>query len=171
MIPSAFLKTVKDSIENISLAQVHQLSELVSGTKGKIIILGNGGSNAIASHIAEDYTKALKKLSLCFSDAPRLTCYANDYGYENAYRQFLVEFAEKDGLVILISSSGNSENIIRCAKYCIVQEIPFISLSGFSSDNKLKTVSAEKALINFWVDSTDYGVVECTHEIFLHSII
>lgn len=171
MIPSAFLKTVKDSIENIPLAQVHQLSELVNDTKGKIIILGNGGSNAIASHIAEDYTKTLKKLSLCFSDAARLTCYANDYGYENAYRQFLVEFAEKDGLVILISSSGNSENIIRCAKYCIAHEIPFICLSGFSSDNKLKIVSSEKALINFWVDSTDYGVVECTHEIFLHSII
>jgi D-sedoheptulose 7-phosphate isomerase len=171
MIPSAFLKTVKDSIDKISLPQVHQLSELVGSARGKIIILGNGGSNAIASHIAEDYTKALKKPSLCFSDSARLTCYANDYGYENAYRQFLTEFAEKDGLIILISSSGNSENIIRCARHCIVQEIPFISLSGFSPDNKLKTVSDGTALINFWVDSTDYGVVECMHEIFLHSII
>jgi D-sedoheptulose 7-phosphate isomerase len=72
---------------------------------------------------------------------------------------------------ILISSSGNSENIARCARHCIVEEIPFISLSGFSSDNKLKTLSDKTALINFWVDSTDYGVVECTHEIFLHSII
>ena len=171
MIPSAFLKSMKDSLENISLNDVYRLSDIVQNTKGKIVILGNGGSNAISNHMAEDYTKALKKPSLSFSDSARLSCYANDYGYENAYKQFLLEFVGNDDLVILISSSGNSENIIRCAQYCIANNIQFIALSGFDETNKLKTISNKKALINFWVNSTDYGVVECTHEIFLHSII
>lgn len=171
MTSSTFLKSIRDAIDSIKLNQVYDLSDIVMNTKGKIIILGNGGSNAIASHIAEDYTKALKKPTLCFSDAPRLTCYANDYGYDNAFKQYLVEFAEQNGLVILISSSGNSANIVNCANYCIEQSIPFISLTGFSENNKLKNLSTNKALINFWIDNSNYGVVECVHEIFLHSII
>ena len=81
----------------------------------EIIILGNGGSSSIASHISQDYTKKLKKKSFTFSDSSRLTCYSNDYGYENAYKHFLTEFATEDTLVILISSSGNSQNILNCA--------------------------------------------------------
>ena len=85
-----------------------------------IIILGNGGSSAIASHISQDYTKKLNKKSFTFSDSSRLTCYANDYGYDQAYVEFLKEFSknEKSLLVVLISSSGNSENMVRSAFWC-----------------------------------------------------
>ncbi len=166
-----FLNNLKNAIDSISHVTLDNLSSYIVETKGKIIILGNGGSNAIASHIAEDYSKALKKPSLSFSDAAKLTCYANDYGYEHAFKYFLIDFAEKNDLVILISSSGNSQNIINCAIYCIENAIPFISLTGFSQTNNLKNISDKYALLNIWVDSSDYGVVELTHETILHSLI
>ena len=137
-----------------------------------IIILGNGGSSAIASHISQDYTKKLKKRSYTFSDASRLTCYANDYGYENAYAQFLKEFVtDEKTLVILISSSGNSQNIMNCAEWCDTKpNVKTITLTGFESDNKLRVANLKNRLINFWVNSKDYGIVECVHMIFLHMV-
>jgi len=137
-----------------------------------IIILGNGGSSAIASHISQDYTKKLSKRSFTFSDSSRLTCYANDYGYENAYAQFLKEFVTDDKtLVILISSSGNSQNIINCAEWCETKpNVKTITLTGFDSDNKLRIANLKNRVIDFWVDSKDYGIVECVHMIFLHMV-
>lgn len=134
----------------------------------EVIIIGNGGSNSIASHIAQDYTKAMKKKSFTFSDPSRLTCYINDYGMENAYRQFVEEFASDESLVILISSSGESNNIINTARYCTENSISLVTLSGFESGNRLNDFPS---LVNYWVDSKDYGIVECAHLIFLHSII
>ena len=134
----------------------------------KIIIIGNGGSNSIASHISQDYTKVLHKKAISFSDPSRLTCYINDYGRDNAYSEFLDDFAEKDTLVILISSSGNSMNIVNAAKYCEDNSIKYCAISGFSEDNKLNSMNAD---VKFWVDSTDYGIVECTHQAYLHSIL
>ena len=82
------LRVELDKIEKLKPA----LKVLVDSYQ-KIIILGNGGSSSIASHIAQDYTKALGKTSFTFSDSSRLTCYINDYGMENAYKQFLKEFS------------------------------------------------------------------------------
>ena len=134
----------------------------------RIVILGNGGSNAIASHISQDYTKALKKKSFTFSDPSRLTCYINDYGMENAYVEFLKEFSEKGDLVVLISSSGESDNIINSAKFCASNSLDMVTLSGFRAENRL---NGFESLLNYWVDSEDYGIVECAHMVFLHSVI
>jgi D-sedoheptulose 7-phosphate isomerase len=137
----------------------------------EVIILGNGGSSSIASHISQDYTKKLKKRSFAFSDSSRLTCYSNDYGYENAYCQFLKEFCNYKTLVVLISSSGNSDNILNCADWCEENKIKTITLSGFSPGNKLKNKPMANREINYWVDSEDYGIVECVHQIFLHMVV
>lgn len=168
---SNFIKKMISALESIEQDKLRALKSKVYDAEGKIIILGNGGSNAIASHIAEDYTKAIKKISLSFSDAPRLTCYANDYGYDQAFVQFIKEFVENKSLVILISSSGNSANIVNCAEYCVANSIDFITLSGFASHNKLRTISEQSNVLNFWIDSNDYGVIECVHEAILHSVI
>jgi D-sedoheptulose 7-phosphate isomerase len=165
-----FTNQIINKLTCISDTDLQNLKDKILSSKS-IIILGNGGSNAIASHMAEDYTKALKIPSLCFSDAARLTCYANDYGYENAFVQFLKEFATSDHLVILVSSSGNSSNILKCATYCSNNNIDYVSLSGFKTDNKLKIQAEADKMLHFWVDSYDYGVVECCHEIILHSVI
>lgn len=135
-----------------------------------ILIVGNGGSNAIASHAASDFTNVLGKNARAFTDATILTCYINDYGMENAYKRWLEGFNPNyDTLVILISSSGNSMNVVNCAQYCAESMIPFITLSGFDKNNKLNGFS--DALMNMWVDSDSYGVVECAHGNFLHSVI
>tara|TARA_Y100000385_G_scaffold280492_1_gene331801 strand:- start:5320 stop:5808 length:489 start_codon:yes stop_codon:yes gene_type:complete len=132
-----------------------------------IIILGNGGSNAVASHISQDYTKKLGKRAMTFSDSSRLTCYINDYGMANAYSQFIKEFATDQTLIILISSSGNSDNIVNAAKVSKQIGCATITLSGFKKENKLNQIESE---FNYWVDSEDYGEVELSHEIFLHSV-
>ena len=118
--------------------ELHKITEDVKENLGyfinnhkEIIIIGNGGSNSIASHISQDYTKVLGKKSYSFSDPSRLTCYINDYGSDNAYAEFLDDFAGKDTLVILISSSGNSMNIINSAKYCEYNNITYLALTGF----------------------------------------
>ena len=134
----------------------------------RIILIGNGGSNAIASHISIDYTKFLGKKAFSFSDAPMLTAYINDYGRDEAYKQFISEFADNDTLIILISSSGNSMNIINAAKYCEKNSLTYIALSGFKRNNKLNNMNAD---FKYWVDVESYGVVEIAHETLLHSII
>lgn len=135
-----------------------------------IIIIGNGGSNAIAQHIAQDYTKVLNKRALCFADASRLTCYINDYGRDSAYYKFIEDFAKSDTLIILISSSGRSDNIILSAQYCRYNKLNYIILSGFDYDNELRRDFGSDALLDIWVDSKEYGVVELTHEAILHSV-
>ena len=139
----------------------------------QIIILGNGGSNAIASHISQDYTKQMKKTAFSFSDPSRLTCYINDYGMEHAYAKFLEEFIDVDlmPLVILISSSGNSENIINCAEWCESECVPFVALSGFDSNNKLNSFESSLLKLKVHIESHDYGIVELAHEILLHSVL
>lgn len=137
----------------------------------QILMIGNGGSNAIVSHIAVDYVKFLKKKALAFSDSSMLTAYMNDYSVENAYKQFVADFHRDNGIVILVSSSGNSKNIYNAAEYCKNNNIPFIILTGFKYDNLTRNAFKDSAIIDYWVDAESYGVVECVHQIFLHSII
>ena len=138
-----------------------------------IIIIGNGGSNSIASHIAVDYNKFLKKKTLAFTDASMLTGYFNDYGLEKVYVKFIEQNLTKKTLVILISSSGNSLNILECANFCEKNKIAFCSLTGFNKNNKVKVKSekSKNCKFNYWVDSKSYGVVENCHQIFLHAIV
>lgn len=166
-----FIDNIQTALNELNKSDLEYLKKIILRNTSEIIILGNGGSNAISSHMAEDYTKALKKKAEAFTDGARLTCYANDYGYENAFKQYLSEFSTTNSLVILISSSGNSKNILNCAQYCVDNNIEFIILSGFNTNNSLRLMYKEKALIDFWVNSRDYGVVECVHEIILHSVI
>ena len=164
------LEKLKKEIDNISLSDIKRLKKLVLGA-ASVIIIGNGGSNSVASHSAQDYTKQLKVRSMSFSDPSRLTCYINDYGMESAYAQFIAEFADPDTLVILISSSGESDNILNAAEHCCINSLNFVTLSGFEPTNQLRADYGQKADLQFWVDSKDYGVVEIVHQIILHAIL
>lgn len=157
-------------VQNIDKNDLEKLYNLVSGSS-QIILIGNGGSNAIASHIAVDYIKFLNKKSIAFTDSSMLTAYINDYGSDNGYKQYIQDMSDTNSLVILISSSGNSINIYNCAKYCKENNIKFILLTGFHSNNKIRKEFSNHAALDYWIDSHSYGVVECVHQIFLHSII
>jgi D-sedoheptulose 7-phosphate isomerase len=135
-----------------------------------IIILGNGGSNSVASHISQDYVKFHNKNSLVFSDPSMLTCFINDFGMENAYCKFLQYYAKVDTLCILISSGGESKNIVNCIKYCENNTLPYGILTGFNATNKARSI-ANSALWDYHINSRDYGIVECVHQIFLHGVV
>jgi D-sedoheptulose 7-phosphate isomerase len=140
------------------------------GTYQRIIILGNGGSNSVASHISQDYMKFHKKKVSILSDPSMLTMLTNDFGYEYAYQKFLEYYVENDTLVIIMSSGGESKNMLRAQEWCEQNKVSYGVLSGFKPDNTLRT-NATNSLWNYYINSTDYGVVECVHQIFLHGVV
>ena len=136
----------------------------------RIIILGNGGSSSVASHISQDYMKFEGKKVSILSDPSMITMLSNDFGYENAYKKFLEYYVEDDTLVVIISSSGESINMINCKNHCEKHGIAYGVLTGFHPHNTLQR-SSQYAKWNYHVDSESYGVVECVHQIFLHGVV
>ena len=139
-------------------------------THPRIIILGNGGSNSVASHISQDYMKFHGKKVSVLSDPSMITMLSNDFGYDYAYQQFLNYYVEKDTLVIIMSSGGESPNMINCLNWCEYNKIDYGVLTGFNSDNSIRKI-AINALWNYHINSDSYGVVECVHQIFLHGVV
>ena len=136
----------------------------------RIIILGNGGSNSVASHISQDYMKFHKKKVSILSDPSMITMLTNDFGYEFAYQKFLEYYVEKETLVVLMSSGGESDNILNCQTWCEENSVDYGILTGFSPENTIRS-RATNALWNYYINSSDYGVVECVHQIFLHGVV
>jgi|TARA_B110000879_G_C11165298_1_gene510909 D-sedoheptulose 7-phosphate isomerase len=132
-----------------------------------IFFIGNGGSMAICSHMMEDYAKIGKFRTHAFSDPSLITCYANDYGYDHALKEWLKIYFEPNDLLVAISSSGNSQNIINAVSYAQEQGGQVIGLSGFKPDNKLNS----STYINFYLGIENYGVVECFHQVILHALL
>ena len=133
----------------------------------KVIFVGNGGSAAIASHMAVDYTKNGGIRAIALNDAPTLTCLANDFGYENVFAKQIEYYAGEDDVVVIISSSGKSPNILAAAWAAHGErQLTTVTLSGMNPHNDLRT----KGDLNFYVPCTDYGLVELTHLSLLHSV-
>lgn len=164
------LQEFKHCLDTFDLHQQTQLKNVISQYHN-IIILGNGGSSAIASHLAEDYTKALNKRAMSFGDTATLSCFANDYGWDMAYKMYLHHYALAGSLVILISSSGKSANILNAAEHAKTLNFDMITMSGFEPDNTLRTIYSPASLMHFYIPSKDYGIVESLHSLILHSVI
>tara|TARA_B110000093_G_scaffold157113_1_gene175220 strand:- start:206 stop:751 length:546 start_codon:yes stop_codon:yes gene_type:complete len=165
-----FYNLINSKANNIDFNKLVEMANLISNTKlnsGKIIIIGNGGSAAIASHVAIDLTKAANIRSINFNEASLLTCLSNDYGYESWVEKALDYYADNNDMVILISSSGQSKNIINGAKKALEIGVPLITLTGFSENNPLNKLGN----INFWADSSTYNIVESIHQMWLLSVI
>ena len=137
-------------------------------TKNKIFFFGNGASAAFANHMALDFSKNGKILSRSLSDIAMLTALSNDYSYDKAMLEYLkIEGVIEKDLVITISSSGNSPNVISVLEYCKENNINSLALSGLKQENK----SIELADYSIYVPMKTYGMVECIHQIFLHLIL
>tara|TARA_B100000989_G_scaffold11566_1_gene7888 strand:+ start:8266 stop:8829 length:564 start_codon:yes stop_codon:yes gene_type:complete len=144
------------------------LFEDIKKKKKKIIILGNGGSAAIANHVCVDIVKLTKIKTLNFNNSSLFTCFANDYGHDRWMEQGLIHFGDEGDLLIAISSSGKSKNILnacRAAKRKRFRSI--ITLTGFNHDNKIKKIGN----MNFWVNSKVYNFIENIHQIILLSTV
>ena len=131
--------------------------------KGKVILIGNGGSSAIASHISVDLNKAVGIRSMNFNEYDLITCLSNDYGYENWVSKALGYYLEKNDLIIIISSSGNSKNLVNAAKFIKKKKNNLVTLTGFLKTNKLTKYSS----LSLWVDSKAYNIIENTHQLWL----
>jgi D-sedoheptulose 7-phosphate isomerase len=145
---------------------VEETLTLLKSTK-RIFFLGNGGSNSISSHMMEDYGKIGGFQTFAFSDAALITCYANDYGYENAMAEWLKLHFQQGDLLIATSSSGESKNIVNAATVARAKGGKLVTLSGFGENNTLSKMGD----VNFYLNVRNYGMVECFHQVILHVIL
>jgi D-sedoheptulose 7-phosphate isomerase len=144
-----------------------QQLDLIRNSNAKIVIAGNGGSAAIASHFSVDMVKVGKIRCTNFNEPSLITCFSNDYGYENWLQKAIEVFTDNSDLVILISSRGESKNIINAATWLKSKGIRVVTFTGFSVNNTLKGLGD----INFWTNCSSYNIVEITHLTWLLSII
>ena len=133
----------------------------------KLIFVGNGGSAAIASHMATDYSKNGGVRSLALNDASMLTCLGNDLGYDRVFAKQIELHARSGDLVIAISSSGRSANILNAVEAAAAAGCTIATMSGFTPDNPLR----RKGEWNFFVASDRYGFVEIGHLTICHAVL
>ena len=152
--------------DGINFLISHSLKNL-SFRNRKLIIIGNGGSAAIALHSLVDFANVGGLKTIDLFNPSLLTCMANDYGYENVFNKPIEILAEKGDVLFAISSSGQSPNILKACESASAKECWVITFSGFSMDNPLRKLGH----LNFYVPSTHYGFVELTHQILLHCIL
>lgn len=149
---------------------IAQIMALVSTQKEKghkIMFIGNGGSAGIASHCAIDYMRNGRMRSTCFNEGALLTCISNDYGYEHVFAEPIAMHADPGDILVAISSSGKSPNILNGVKAAKNAGCFVITLSGFKPDNPLRSLGDW----NIYVPSDQYGFVELAHQIVLHTIL
>lgn len=129
-----------------------------------VMVMGNGGSSAIALHLQNDLCASVGVRSLVLTDVPLLTALSNDFGYEFAYQQQVKLWAGGCGLLIAISSSGCSENILNAVTEARRHGVRVITLTGFSENNPLRVMGD----CNFHIASSSYGEVEVAHALLSH---
>jgi len=147
----------------------HAINMIIAQTNagGKLIFIGNGGSAAIASHMAIDFWKNIGVKAVTFNEAAALTCLSNDIGYKHVFEKSVNMFAEEKDILVAISSSGKSENILRGVDAAREKGVRVITLSGFGEENPLR----QKGEINFYVPESHYGYVEVLHHCLCHAMV
>lgn len=159
--------------ENVSFDDAcSKVSELILDVRSagkRVYWVGNGGSSALCAHLSQDLMNKLDVRSLVFNDASLLTCMANDYGYENVYSIPLSKHLEEGDLLIAVSSSGNSKNIISSVDLAHRLGANTVTLSAFNAENALFNVSGSD--VSFWLPCSLYGHAEVGHEAILHALI
>lgn len=184
-LPATSAKTVESTIHNFSLllnaavfsdaegrlldpetfaSAVHAELAKVRDKDQMLFLVGNGGSAAIASHIRTDCVNACGLRAVTLHESSVMTCYANDYGYDNAFARQFQAMARRGDMLVAISSSGRSPNILNVVDTALEMGCPVLTLSGFSAANPLRM----RGDLNAWLNSDDYGPVEVGHLFLLH---
>jgi D-sedoheptulose 7-phosphate isomerase len=151
------------SIDDGTQKVIDRILEIKSSNR-KVMIVGNGGSAAIASHIHNDLCKSVNMRAMVFNETPLLTAFSNDLSYTVAFENITRLWADNGDMLVAISSSGKSENILRVVKAASVKGSFVVTLSGFLPDNPLRKMGN----MNFFVPSNEYGFVELAHSILAH---
>ena len=163
---SSLIKPNDDIVTKI--ISVRDVMVSVQKNKNKIMIFGNGGSAAIASHVSVDLTKNANIRCTNYNEADLITCFANDYGYERWIEKAVDFYADQNDVLILISSSGKSKNMINACKSARKKEFSkIITFTGHNKGNPLSKLGD----INFWINSKAYNFVENIHQLWLLTIV
>ena len=158
-----YRKSLFDTDITDQLIQLKKMLLKVRDIRRKVIVVGNGGSAALSSHVSVDFTKQARIRTINFNEADLITCFVNDYGADHWVAKAIEFYGDKDDLVILVSSSGKSQNMIQAAKVSKQLGLKVVTLTGFASTNAL----GQEGDLNLWVDSIAYNIVENTHLIWL----
>jgi len=133
----------------------------------RVFFIGNGGSAAIASHMTADFMKNGGMNTYSLYDSAVTTCMGNDYGYENVFSKPMQFLVKDNDLLVAISSSGNSQNIINAIEAVRKKGGTVVTFTGFEENNKVKSMGD----INVYVPCNKYGMVESIHNLILQQIV
>ena len=171
-----YLEGLKNTWDSLDIKKIEKIAALISeaGKRGRrIFIFGNGGSAATAAHFSCDLNKCCrvqggKRLKVvCLNDnIPAMLAYANDDCYENVFAEQLAKYLEPQDLVIGVSGSGNSENVLRAIRFANKNKALTIGITGFNG-GKLKGIARYPLVAGL----NDMQQVEDTHLIILHIIM
>ena len=171
-----YFKTLSDLSRSIDLDNLNKIVQVIErnykSNKNKTFVCGNGGSAALANHYACDHQKILfetkkikpKIISLC-SNTPLITAIANDNSYSEIFTDQLKYSSNKEDVLIIISSSGNSKNVIEAINYANKKGLITISFTGFNG-GRCKRISK----YNIHIPCYNYGIVEATHHSLMNII-
>jgi len=165
-----FYDEVRERLCDAAPQSLEALCDTLVGTRErgrKVIVAGNGGSAAIASHVSVDLTKAARLRAVSFNESDLITCFANDYGYEHWLARAIESYGDPGDVAVLISSSGQSKNVVNAAQLARSLGVTVVTLSGFDATNPLRALGDQ----NLWVGSSNYNVVETVHQTWLLACI
>jgi len=149
------------------LVAFHDLAVATREAGGKLMFAGNGASASIASHARVDFTKQGRVQAIDFNEPNLITCFSNDFGFENFMAKGVEYYGNPGDALVLISVSGRSPNVLKAAEYAKLHGLKVVSFTGAAPDNPLRNLSD----IDFWLDSRAYNVVECVHMVWLMTVV
>ena len=150
-----------------AVEKIVELLKAVQQQNKKVMMIGNGGSAGICSHMAVDYWKNGKIRATAFNDTSLLTCLSNDIGFEEVFSKSIEMFADAGDVTFCISSSGKSKNILNGADVSGNKKCITVTFSGFEENNPLRKMGD----FNFYVPAFSYGFVEILHNLIIHNIL
>ncbi len=162
-----YKKLLFDSRDDKKFLKIKNLFLKISKNGGKVIFVGNGASASLASHAATDLTKQAHIKAIALNDHNLITALSNDYGYERWVEKALSYYASEKDLLVLISVSGESLNLLKAVEFAKNNLITSLSLTGSSKTNKLKNLTD----YSLWVNCKSYNIVESIHTIWITLII
>jgi D-sedoheptulose 7-phosphate isomerase len=163
------LTEVMSAIDVVALEKLHLLIEETRKNRKTIWVMGNGGSLAIAEHLCCDWTKGLQSNRLphvkvhSLTSGPLMTAIANDLSYAQVFGEQIKMFCEPGDVVMVISSSGNSDNVVQAIEVAKSMKVKTVAMTGFSG-GRLKDL----ADIHLHAAFNNYGIVEDAHQIMMH---
>lgn len=180
--PTEFFKKVSEVMLQLDMSQVHALADAIFEcyqNDGTVFVIGNGGSGSNASHLCEDLGKGtlrredfdndakkrLRILSLT-DNTPYILAWGNDEGFDRVFSEQLKNLARPGDLLVAISGSGNSPNILRAVEWAHKKGLKTIGCTGFTG-GKLRTLAHG----SLHVPLDDMGIVESIHLTAFHWIV